>query len=193
MNSDATLEKARIRKQMIAKRRALSDADVHIAGEAVRDSVTRLDAWRDTSTVLTYIPSPSNEIDTWPLIHAAFATDKRVYCPRVMDTGAMEWAQIDSRSELAPGAYGIPEPTSDAGAEPWPEDAVVFVPGVAFTIEGQRLGHGGGYFDRFLARFPGTSIGLAYDFQIVDRLPTELWDQPVDVVLTPTNTYNAKR
>ncbi len=78
---------------------------------------------------------------------------------------------------------GIPEPVAD---EPVAEDstALVLMPGVAFTKSGDRMGYGGGYYDRFLAAQPEhPTVALCYDFQILESLPTEEFDIPVDIVL----------
>jgi 5-formyltetrahydrofolate cyclo-ligase len=89
--------------------------------------------------------------------------------------------------DLAPGTFGIPEPVRTA-RRPVPARAVdlVFVPGLAFDRRGHRLGYGHGYFDRFLAKLPDATptVGLAFRFQLLDRLPVSTHDRAVSRVLT---------
>lgn len=90
-------------------------------------------------------------------------------------------------SDLAEGPYGILQP--DGEAEPMVPQ-VLFMPLLGFTVRGERLGQGGGHYDRWLAAHPGTiRIGLAWDGQLVDRLPVEPHDVPLDAVVTPTRLY----
>ena len=90
---------------------------------------------------------------------------------------------MEDLSRTEEGYAGMPEPIGD---EPVAEDetALVLMPGVAFTKDGSRIGYGGGYYDKFLAKEPGhPTVALCYDFQIVEELPLEEFDIPVDLVL----------
>ena len=90
-------------------------------------------------------------------------------------------------SDLAPGPYGILQP--DPEAEVLLPD-VLFMPLIGFTTRGDRLGQGGGHYDRWLAAHPGRmAIGLAWDVQLCEDLPREAHDMPLDAVVTPTRMY----
>ncbi|WP_234421212.1 5-formyltetrahydrofolate cyclo-ligase [Erythrobacter sp. EC-HK427] len=110
--------------------------------------------------------------------------------PRIGDDGAMAFhAHTDpyGESDLEEGPHAIMQPTADA-----PQDTpqVLFVPLVGFTDSGQRLGQGGGYYDRWLAAHRGTiALGLAWDVQKVDALPIEDHDMPLAAIITPTRIY----
>ena len=98
----------------------------------------------------------------------------------------MRFLWLDDPDQVAPGAYGIPEPIAD---EPIADDdtALVLMPGLAFDPEGRRLGYGGGFYDRFLAREPNHPlVALCYGFQMFDHLETEAHDIPVDLVIADT-------
>lgn len=103
---------------------------------------------------------------------------------------AMVFRQWDSPhldELLQPGAFGVPQPAATAAAL-IPD--VLFVPLVGFTATGGRLGQGGGHYDRWLAAHPGAiAIGLAWDCQLVDALPSEAHDLPLSAVITPTRLY----
>lgn len=92
-----------------------------------------------------------------------------------------------AESDLVPGPFGMLQPDPDAA--PLVPD-VLFVPLVGFTAEGVRLGQGGGHYDRWLAEHPpGLAVGLAWDAQACETLPTEPHDLPLDAVVTPTRIY----
>lgn len=183
--NDATVDKATMRKQMLRARRALTTTQINESSARISEAVQVLPEWQAASLVLTYIPLGNGEVDSWPLIRTAWSSNKQTFAPRVTQPGTMEWAPFTDEQSLKRGPYGILEPATESRREPWPPDAVVLVPGVAFTAQGNRLGQGGGYFDRFLATFPGTSIGLAHKCQCVGSLPTDDWDIPVDIVVSP--------
>lgn len=90
-------------------------------------------------------------------------------------------------SDLEPGPFGLSQPAADA-VEVVPD--VLFVPLIGFTVEGERLGQGGGHYDRWLAEHPGRiAVGLAWDVQLVESLPTEPHDISLDAIITPTRIY----
>jgi len=112
---------------------------------------------------------------------------KRVVVPRVKNH-QLQLSQLhDPLTELTRGSFGVWEPTAEAFRPMRLQDIeLVVVPGLAFDRRGYRLGHGWGYFDRLLARLPSTTsrIGLCFDFQRCDRLPTNPHDQAVQTVLS---------
>ena len=91
--------------------------------------------------------------------------------------------KLKSRFQV-PGPYGIREPAATLPVVAPRDLDVMLVPGVAFDPRGNRLGYGGGYYDRVLAARPCLTIGIAWTFQVVDAVPMEPWDQPVDALLT---------
>lgn len=129
------------------------------------------------------------EVDTRPMIRAALAGGKRAVVP-VTDVRAKRLIPCeltDPHEDLEPGPYGILQPTRSA-MQPIPLKAIeaVMVPGLAFDRRGHRLGRGGGYFDRFLARLPERvpKIGLAFRFQVVHQLPHDAHDIRVTHLVT---------
>jgi 5-formyltetrahydrofolate cyclo-ligase len=98
----------------------------------------------------------------------------------------LELVQIDSVSDLTEGRFGILEPGGDRRLSPcYQSKLVVFVPGVAFDSRGNRLGRGKGWYDRLIKELEeATLVALAYDFQIVEEVPTDAWDQKVHYVIS---------
>ncbi|WP_369025393.1 5-formyltetrahydrofolate cyclo-ligase [Qipengyuania sp. RANM35] len=135
----------------------------------------------------------ANEHEAPAASYAKFLFERghKLALPRFSSRGAeMEFARFADPFEeeyLENGPYGLLQPFGDA---PLMTPDVVFVPLVGFTAEGDRLGQGGGHYDRWLADHPGvTAIGLAWDCQLVENLPVEQHDHPLAAVVTPTRIY----
>ncbi|MEM9022061.1 MAG: 5-formyltetrahydrofolate cyclo-ligase [Planctomycetota bacterium] len=143
-------------------------------------SVDRLEC---AASVFIYVASGS-EVQTRGLIESCLAMGKTVAVPRVESGQAvMRPTVIHAWSDLAPGRFGILEPTTDEKLEPAP--GVAIVPGLAFTTSGGRLGQGGGYYDRYLIAHRDTyRIGICFDEQLAERLPTDEHDVAMDEVIT---------
>lgn len=124
------------------------------------------------------------EPDTAPVIDALLARGKTVALPKCLPGRRMEARQIRSRAELTPGAYGIPEPGEACPAVPRDELDVILVPNLCCDREGYRLGHGGGYYDRYLAGFRGFTVALCPEAWLQEKVPRDVFDLPVGRVLT---------
>ncbi len=186
--------KRTLRREYRRLREHLDPVEAAEGSRIIQGHVLALDVFRDADAIFAYHAAKPNEVDTARIIAAAFAAHKPVCLPRVTGPGAMDWRRVDTLAGLVPGRYGIPEPPPDAPAAPTPTGATaVLVPGLAFTPQGGRLGMGGGYFDRFLANFPGVSIGLCHERQLIDTLPLEAHDAAVDWVVTETRARDAAR
>lgn len=183
---------------MIAARAALSPAERSRLSLAAQEAVLGTAAFQGARVVLLYAPI-RGEVETDCVAAAAVALGKRLALPRVHKEprGLVLHAYSGDPGTLVKGAYGILEPAAD-----WPEvepaavDLVV-VPGVGFDTRGNRLGYGGGYYDRLLPDLlkanPKVSLlGLAYGFQVVPALPAEAHDVPMDGLATETG-YQATR
>ena len=120
-----------------------------------------------------------------------FERGHRIALPRFSDAGsAMTFAVHEDpigESDLVEGAFGLKQPREDA---PLIEPDCLVMPLIGFTARGERLGQGGGHYDTWLAAHPGkVRIGLAWDVQLVDSLPVEPHDQPLNAVVTPTRMF----
>ena len=124
-------------------------------------------------TVFTYV-SKDIEVDTLAIIRAAWANGKRVAVPRcVTETREMDFFYSTNMSDLEEGAFGVLEPIADKCEKVTDfSKGLCIVPGLSFDAEGYRLGYGKGYYDRFLSKFQGDTVGLCYSNCIKWKLPT---------------------
>ena len=181
-----TDEKRSAREAARSARRAVPEGARAAAGEAIARQVLALDGIEDVRTVLGYAATP-DEADVSAALLALRERGARVAYPRVCEDGTLtiHWAEAGS---LTPGSRGILEPAAGAPvAEPGAID-LALVPGTAFDAECCRLGQGGGCYDRALTRVPDhvPVVVLLFDDEVVDEVPAEPHDRPVDSAATPT-------
>lgn len=185
--SDLSAEKAAVRAAARAARSAIA-GPARIAGaEALAERLLALPELAGARVVLAYGAAPE-EIDVAPAVAALRAQGVTIAYPRIDGPGELGVCPINDDIELVRGTFGLREPAAHAPAcDVSPLDAVL-VPGVAFDDEGRRLGFGGGYYDRLIPRLrPDCAlIGVAFDEQIVPRVPAEAHDARVHKVVTPT-------
>ncbi len=175
------MTKSELRKLWGGRRNALPDQSASDARLA--DRIVETSAFSDCETVLLYYPV-GRETDVLPLMAAALSQGKKVAFPKCdKSTHTMTFYYASSPDELKAGAYGIPEPT---GAQAFRgERSVCILPGLAFARDGNRLGYGGGYYDRFLAEYDGVAIAPVRDGFLSDEtLPTDEFDRKCDILVT---------
>lgn len=147
-----------------------------------------------TARSILFFASLPEEPDLWPLLNETLAGKKMIALP-CFDADAEVYQPrrvMDLHVEILSGKFGIREPVEDCMAIPPDDLDVVLVPGVAFGLDGHRLGRGKGYYDRLLQNFSGTKAGIAFDEQIVDVVPSEPNDVRMTTVLTPTRSIEPK-
>ena len=182
------MDKAQLRKACLRQLKEQKESERRQRSRAIWRKVFRLTAFRQARVVFCYVALPY-EVQTWQMIESMLAKGKRVVVPVARPrTKRLVLSEVKNPSrELGPGAHGVLEPRRRA-LRPVSARAVglVLVPGLAFDRKGFRLGHGQGYFDRFLAGLPKDTptVGLAFRFQLFDRLPTAAHDHAVSKVLT---------
>ena len=182
------MTKGQLRSQLLRQLQQQEEDARRQRSEAIRRKVFRLTAFRRAKTVCCYVALPY-EVQTWRMIEEMLVKRKRVVVPLVRPRSKrLALSEVrDPDADLAPGAFGVWEPKRSARRPVRPRDLdLVLVPGLAFDRRGHRLGHGWGYFDRFLARLPKATptVGLAFRFQLLDRLPAASHDHAVQTVLT---------
>lgn len=185
-----------LRRAILARRRQVTDEESLAAGRAVLSFLSGDDFFRKPRVVASYV-SVRGEVGTAPLNSWLLNGGHTLALPVVdpVEDGKMGFYRATASTTLAPGRYGIGEPEALPGLLV-PEDELdaVLLPLVGFDLEGNRLGMGGGYYDRLLKKVrPGARlIGLAYDFQKVGHLQARDWDMRIDEVVTPSGRVRFK-
>lgn len=156
---------------------------------AILKKLSRHPAIRSASCVCTYVSLPG-EVDTKQIIAMLLTKRKTVVVPKI-EGRDLELRKITSIEDLAPGTFGILEPELSCPLVQKSSVNVFIVPGVVFDRQGNRKGRGKGYYDRLLAGVKATKIGLAYNYQIVPRLPHKKYDIPMDIVITEDETVTS--
>lgn len=175
------MDKKQLRKQIREQKRAMTEEQIQTASQKLGELFAATEEYKNAKTIYGYLPY-NQEVRTVPMLERALAEGKKVAVPKVYGD-EMRFIYITDMSGLEKSNMGIPEPVAD---EPVADDphALVLMPGVAFDKEGHRIGYGGGFYDKFLAREPEhPTVALCYGFQVLPHLETEEFDIPVDRVL----------
>lgn len=174
------ITKKELRKIISAKKRALSEEQIAAKSHDLIMQFIECDEYKSCDTLYVYL-SYNQEVRTKELIECARRDGKKVAAPRV-EGEAIKFYYLKGDEDIVPGFKGIPEPAE--GLEPSDDKtALMLMPGLAFDKSGKRLGYGGGFYDRFLEKEHHTTVALCFDFQLVDSVPTEEYDLPVDLVI----------
>lgn len=184
--------KIRVRKRMIAQRKALSGEAVRESSEAIRRRLLALSEVAEARVIHCYVSAKHNEVDTRRLISEALEEGKRIVVP-VTDLGQrrLDHSEIKCLDELERSVFGLLEPKKECrrliGIG---EVDLVIVPGLAFDPQGNRIGFGGGFYDRFLSEVQAPKIALAYSFQVVEKIEAGPHDVRMDKVVTDERVYD---
>jgi len=187
MEISAQFAKKELRAKVLASLRQLSPAEREAAGAQARSLLREQPIWKQARSVLLFAPLP-DELDVWPLLAAALSAGKTVALPRFdSQTNGYVASQVQNLvDDVKIGRFGIREPTEKCSQIALNRLDFILVPGVAFDMQGRRLGRGKGFFDRLLAVVRGTTCGVAFDEQIVREIPVAPHDVHVNRILTPT-------
>lgn len=184
-----TAEKQALRKELLARRRSLSAEERDAMTRALTAQVLALPAYRDARRIMAYLSLPG-EADLDEVIRAALGQGKEVYVPVCLADHAMEAGRLVDMDHFIPGPYGLRDlPKGYETAAPETMD-LVLVPAVACDEMGRRLGHGAGYYDRYLSRVDGSRrLAVLWDFQIVPEVPADDLDLPMGGFVTEKRVH----
>ena len=175
--------KQSLRELLIQKRRMLSAEERTAQSALILSQLEKMTVFQEAKTVLLYYPK-NNEVDVLPLFKR-YKHDKVLLLP-VTHRRGMTANPYEGNDKMHRGKVGIPEPTTPPYEG---EIDLIIVPAVAFDKQGNRLGRGGGYYDRFLKKQShATFIGVGYDFQLVDEVPVRQHDQKMHRIILPSQT-----
>lgn len=173
------------RQTLLAKRHQLDPLFIEEASQKIVTHFLGLEEFRLSDKIALYADF-KGEVQTASIFRKAHALRKEVFYPAVHpETRQIQFYRVQKLMELSPGFAGILEPKN----RKYPLSNLnyldlILVPGVVFDRQGNRIGYGQGFYDRFLSRYRGKRVALAYDFQVCDSLSMERSDQRVDVIVT---------
>jgi 5-formyltetrahydrofolate cyclo-ligase len=171
-----------LREKMRATRKAITP-DLHAKKSAsIREKLEALPQWQSAKKVLVYV-SKNDEVDTHQLTKDCITSDKTVYVPKVSGK-TLSICPIKAWEQLEPGAFGILEPCEVLDPAHPEEIDLILVPGLAFDQTGHRIGYGRGFYDSLLKSTKGLKVGLAFEEQIVEEIPAEPHDIPLDLIIS---------
>lgn len=173
--------KENLRREIKEKRILMSKEEVEQKSRVICEKILSSEIYKNSNCIYCYYPI-QNEVDIIPIIQTSLKDGKIIALPKVTDTdGKMIFAEIKNLDNLQTGHYNIPEPAETIQAR---EADMILVPGVVFSTKGKRIGQAGGFYDRFLEKNHPYSMGVAYDFQIMDEIKTQPHDIDVDEVIS---------
>ncbi|WEG72984.1 5-formyltetrahydrofolate cyclo-ligase [Vagococcus intermedius] len=175
------------RKESLTKLKGLANNPLRkIALESIlKKKLYQSIEWQDSQVIGVTISMPL-ELDTQEIIATARDAKKRVAVPKTFSDGQMDFFEIKEDTQFVRTKFGVLEPTSSNLLEPSEIDLLI-VPGVAFNSEGYRIGFGGGFYDRYLERYPGRSCSLILPEQLIKDWVPESYDKPVDKLFLVTD------
>ena len=183
-----TEEKQQLRRTMRALESGLSARYKAESSRAIAAHLLAMPEYQEAGTVFCFVGT-DREIDTRPILEDVLAAGKRLCVPQCVGKGIMELRQVTDLRQLIPGAYGILEPSADAPLVSLDEVDFAILPCLTCNHLGQRLGQGGGYYDRFLSHYRGGTVLLCREKLIREEIPLEPHDYPVPWVLTERGLY----
>lgn len=175
-----------LRAELDREQRAVLDAKIAA-------NVRRLYQYGPCKTVMIYVSTPI-EVNTIPIIETAFADGKSVAVPKcIPGTRKMEFYYINSLEDLEPGTFSVLEPKEGLQMVTDFDKCLMIMPGIQFDANGYRIGYGKGYYDRYMAKYPGFSAGLCYDWELRRHLCHGRFDRPVSAIVTDSHIRTCKQ
>lgn len=180
------MNKSTVRKEVFERLKGLNSKERKEKSDIIKEKLFSLSEYKKAEVVLFYV-SMSLEVNTWDMIRESIKIGKRICLPVIVSSDKMLASEIkDLNKELKKGRLGIYQPKLEY-LRPLNEGSInlAIVPGVAFDKSNYRIGHGKGFYDRFLKKLsPGiTTIGLAFKCQFFESLPKNLHDIPVSKLI----------
>lgn len=182
------MNKNELRKIIKGSLRDLTVPYKTTADKKISATILKLDEYKDAETVFVFVGT-DDEIDTEALIDTMLMDGKTVCVPLCKSPGKMEARKIESRDELAEGKYGIMEPIKSTPVVKPQEIDFAIIPCVTCNKKGQRLGHGGGYYDRYFEKLDTKTAIICREETMMAAIPTEAHDVTFDMVISERQIY----
>ena len=182
--------KNQLKESILEKRNSLSKTEIIEKSKKIKDNLFNLKHYKNSKTIMFFV-SFNSEAHTHEMIKESLK-NKTIIVPKVVHH-ELEPSVIIDFDNLMPSRFGILEPIETMKIA-YKNIDLVLVPGIAFDKEGHRIGYGFGYYDKFLTKVPkAIKIGLAFDFQVVEKIPKEMHDVPVDMIVTEERVVECKK
>lgn len=176
-----------------SRRENMSSEKKTALDEQIAKNIKKLNEYKPAKTVLIYV-STAIEVSTINIIQMALNDGKKVAVPRcIKDTREMEFHYINSVDELSPGTFSVLEPPSDFPVVTDFTGCLMIVPGMQFDMNGYRIGYGKGYYDRYMSKFTGISVGICYSNELVPFMYHGKYDKAVNIIVTDKKIKTCKR
>lgn len=182
-------EKKKLRAELKQRIAALTPDYIEESNRGIVQNILSHPCYQTAKTIFCFVGTAS-EINTSPLIEQAFSDGKRVAIPLCIGKGIMEAREIHSLAELHSGMMGILEPAADSALVTPEEIDFAILPCVSCDRQGNRLGYGGGYYDRFLEQASFCSVLICRERLLCEEIPTEPHDIAVPVVITEAGCFS---
>lgn len=184
--------KKQLREQIINRRKSLTYSEVQQKSNLIQHRLFSSSWYKNASCILFYV-SYDNEVNTHEMIKETLRRDKKVIVPKTdIEKKILLLSKLESWDDLCPGSFSILEPKDHCVRDTALSSIdLCIIPGVAFDCQGNRIGHGGGYYDRlFQNKCHAHRIGLAFEFQIVKTILSEPHDIKVEKIITEDRTID---
>jgi 5-formyltetrahydrofolate cyclo-ligase len=182
-------KKQQLRRRLKERRKNLSQTYTDAADRVIEDLVTGSEIFRNARSVFVYISTPQEPDTSW-ILQAAFSAGKNVSVPRCYGRGKMKAVRVTAESVYRINSYGIPEPVVDCEVNTPEEVDLVIVPCLSVNDEGVRLGHGMGYYDRWLADTDAATMCLCYERMKEADIPQDEHDVRMQYVVSEAGIHS---
>lgn len=187
--------KTALRVALLSQRNSITTEQAEAWSRSIQARLLETPLYRSANGIALY-SSVQNEAATERIREHSLRCGKRVFYPRLVPNHSLEFVEIGPATELVRGKMGIAEPTGDKVLSHCGElDLLLITPGVAFDANGNRLGRGQAWYDRVIRQWGSraTPVGLAYEFQVIDRVPVDPWDEKVLFIATQERFIDCQR
>lgn len=187
------MNKKSIRKNMSNRLQAMDRMTYEQMSYKIATELIGTDEWKKSSVIgLTVSRFP--EVDTWQLIRTGWGQGKKMAVPKCIPASkGMSFRKLSAFTQLESSFFGLFEPIDSETEKTQKEEIdLLIVPGLVYSKNGYRIGFGGGYYDRFLKDYKGTSVSLAFSIQLAESVPFEAHDIPVGKIITEKGVFDCK-
>lgn len=175
------MDKSHLRAEFLQKRESLPPAVKRQKDKKILARLEKFPLFKKSKEFFTYF-SHRGEVATDPIVQKYFGK-KKIVVPKIVGRAICLY-ELHHPGKFKKGRFGIREPKICLPRRVFSEIDLALIPAIAFDASGHRIGFGNGYFDRLLKKLRCVTIGLAYEFQIIDKVPTHVYDVPVDYIIT---------